>query len=44
MKNLYDAPEMQIFEIKTDSEICGPSQGDVTNVPAGYIDDGGDLI
>ena len=44
MKNLYDAPEMQIFEIKADAEICGPSQGDVANVPAGYVDQGGDLI
>ena len=44
MKSSYNAPEFKILEINADSEICGPSQADVTNVPDGYIDDGGDLI
>ncbi len=42
MKNFYDAPEFKILEIKTDSEICGPSQAEITNPGVGDPD--GDLI
>ncbi len=44
MRNLYDAPEAQILEIKLVSDICGPSQGDLTDVPDDYVDPDGDEI
>ena len=44
MRNLYKSPEADILEIKLVSDICGPSQGDITDVPGDYEDPDGDEI
>lgn len=44
MRSLYNAPEAEILEIKLVSDICGPSQGDMTDVPDDFIDEEGDEI
>ena len=41
MPKFYNAPEAEILEIKLVTDICGPSQGDVTDAPA---DPDGDLV
>lgn len=42
MKSLYNAPEAEILEVKLVTDICGPSQGDVTDPGVG--DEDGDEI
>jgi len=42
MKSLYEAPEAELLKIKLVSDICGPSQGDLTDPGVG--DEDGDEI
>ena len=38
MKNLYGAPEAEILEVKLAEDVCGPSQGDMTDPGVGDAD------
>ncbi len=42
MRSLYNAPEAEILEIKLVTDICAPSQGDITDPGVG--DEDGDEI
>ena len=38
MKNLYSAPEAEILVIRLTDDVCGPSQGDLTDPGVGDLD------